>query len=200
MKTCKKHNKVHDIGIAIYSKTIEHIADMINQVASSVPKRRERMLHIGLFGYSRWIGETKLPRAIWFTASLYSLWIPPELIGTGRLIQELETKWLLHFVEAKYLNIKKDLAFAYKYLNKDNLIIASKQNPAFDDIIEDVRIIETYLWELADNTSWESIAHQQQTSSVMQLMLAWKDFKEPLINAAKIRKKPGIRDQYFLML
>lgn len=187
----QKTQQVHDIGIAIYSKTIEHIADMINQVASSVPKRRERMLHIGLFGYSRWIGETKLPRAIWFTASLYSLGIPPELIGTGRLIKELQAKWLLIFVEEKYINIKKDLAFAYKYLNKDNLMIASKQNPAFDDIIEDVRIIETYLWELADNTSWESIAHQQETSSVMQLMLAWKDFKEPLINAAKIRKSLG---------
>ncbi|MBP7842257.1 hypothetical protein KA037_06470 [Patescibacteria group bacterium] len=52
---------------------------------------------------------------------------------------------MLIFVEEKYINIKKDLAFAYKYLNKDNLMIASKQNPAFDDIIEDVRIIETYL-------------------------------------------------------
>lgn len=63
------------------------IAPIINEVAHFLPKRCERVLHVGLFGYSRGVGKVKLPRAIGFTAALYSLGVPPELIATGRGIK-----------------------------------------------------------------------------------------------------------------
>lgn len=174
-----------------YTKTIEKIAWVINDVARLVPKRRERMQHVWLFGYSRGIWEIKLPRAIWFTASLYSIWVPPEFIGTWRLINYLIENNLISSVEKWYLNLKKDLAFAYKFLNKENLEVLSKTNEWFKGILEDVKYIENYLWDLAKNDTLESITHRNETSSVLHLMLAWENFEDSLVDAAKIRKSLG---------
>lgn len=179
---------INNEAYKIYSSTIENIAGIINDVAKLVPKRRERMLHVWLFWYSRGIWDVKLPRAIWFTASLYSIWVPPELIWTWRLIKFLEKNKLLSFVEDKYINIKNNLSYAYKFYNKENLDILSKLNPAFVWIQEDVRIIEDYLWDLADNKSVDSIVHRNETSSVLHLLLAWKNFEDSLVDAAQIRK------------
>ena len=47
-------------------------------------------MHVGLFGYGRslgGVGGVTLPRAIGFTASLYSIGVPPELLGLGSLSQ-----------------------------------------------------------------------------------------------------------------
>jgi len=35
-----------------YRQTVEQIAPLINEISLYLPKRRERVLHIGLFGYS----------------------------------------------------------------------------------------------------------------------------------------------------
>ena len=107
-----------------YQKTVEAIADDINFLADQVPSRRERKLHIGLFGYSRGLGKKKLPRAIPFTAVLYSLGIPPELIGTGRGLKKLADENIR--LEKYYLNFKKDIVWAGRFLNKENLMKLAK--------------------------------------------------------------------------
>ncbi len=99
-----------------YQKNLTKLAPLINHMALHIPNRRRRKLHIGLFGYSRSVGDTHLPRAIRFTAALYSLGIPPEILGMEVLNDDDYT-----FLEGIYPNLSQDLRDALTFLNRDNL-------------------------------------------------------------------------------
>jgi len=71
--------------IPVFQSRVEILAPLINYVASFIPTRRARKLHIGLFGYSRKVKGVTMPRAIPFAAAFYSLGIPPEFIGAQAL-------------------------------------------------------------------------------------------------------------------
>lgn len=107
---------------AAYQEAVTHLAPVINRVARFVPSRRKRKLHIGLFGYSRSVGEVSLPRAITFTAALYSLGLPPELLGLDAL---LPSDW--EFLKGAYLNLEKDLADALRYFNPRSLTLLPEE-------------------------------------------------------------------------
>jgi len=64
-----------------YIEELMPLSDIINQISTYIPSRRKRKLHIGLFGYSHSTGGMRLPRAITFSATLYSLGVPPEVLG-----------------------------------------------------------------------------------------------------------------------
>jgi len=97
-----------------YERQIVALAPIINRIARCVPSRRKRKLHIGLFGYSRNIGGLSLPRAITFTAALYSIGLPPEILGLNALDKDD-----FRFVKEIYVNFEEDLSDALKYLNHD---------------------------------------------------------------------------------
>ncbi|MCS6783940.1 MAG: phosphoenolpyruvate carboxylase [Candidatus Caldarchaeum sp.] len=80
--------KVVHKASAAYRVFAETAAPSIARVSALVPARRMRKLHIGAFAYSRRIGNVELPRAIPYACSLYSLGLPPELIGL-RFLQSL---------------------------------------------------------------------------------------------------------------
>src|SRR3989338_7110226 len=101
-----------------YRKHVKLLADFVNNISPYVPSRRKRKLHIGLYGYSRSIGDLKLPRAITFCAALYSYGLPPELIGLNAL-EEKE----IDYIKDIYANFDNDLKDSLQYLNKDNLHI-----------------------------------------------------------------------------
>ncbi|MFN1208837.1 phosphoenolpyruvate carboxylase, partial [Enterococcus lactis] len=61
----------------------------LQSVFDSFPKRRDRHQHVGIIGYSRDVDGYKMPRAITFTGSLYSVGVPPEVLGTGRVLSQL---------------------------------------------------------------------------------------------------------------
>ena len=72
-----------------YQRQIRLLAPLINELAPYVPKRRMRKLHTGLFGYSRELKEgISLPRVISFCAVLYSLGLPPDMIGMNVLTED----------------------------------------------------------------------------------------------------------------
>ncbi|WP_202320331.1 phosphoenolpyruvate carboxylase [Archaeoglobus neptunius] len=79
-----------------------------------------RKLHTGLFGYARG-EEVKLPRAITFCASLYSIGFPPELIGLGEL-----TDKDYEIVCEVFGDINLQMSEAMKFFNPNSLKIIGK--------------------------------------------------------------------------
>ncbi|MCB4757147.1 MAG: phosphoenolpyruvate carboxylase, partial [Elusimicrobia bacterium] len=70
---------------ANFTRQVRALTPLISHVAGFVPSRRMRRLHVGLFGYSRSVGGKRMPRAISFCASFYSVGLPPELLGLAIL-------------------------------------------------------------------------------------------------------------------
>ena len=101
-----------------YRRVIEHLAPTINYVASFVPRRRMRKLHVGLFGYSRTIGKTTLPRVIGFCAACYSIGLPPEVLGLAALSSEY-----LHCMKDMHVNFPFDMKTAMSFFNEEVLEI-----------------------------------------------------------------------------
>lgn len=99
-----------------YQKMIKLMGPLVNDMAQYVPSRRKRKLHVGLFGYSRKVDGMKLPRAIKFTAALYSYGLPPEILGLHAL-QGND----LDYVRDVYRNFDSDLRDSMQYFNEDNL-------------------------------------------------------------------------------
>lgn len=98
-----------------YQTQIVKLAPVINKIAPYIPQRRKRKLHVGLFGYARKMGKLALPRAITFVASLYSLGLPPEIIG----LHALNKKDLI-FIKKIYHNFELDLLDALPFLNPNS--------------------------------------------------------------------------------
>ncbi len=174
-----------------YRGTVEKIAPLINQVAFYLPKRRERVLHIGLFGYSRGVGKVKLPRAISFTGALYSLGIPPEIIGTGRGIKYAAKTNQIKLLEKYYLNIKEDLRRAGRFLQKDELIKLAKKSQVWKDVLEDVEEIEKYLGEKFEPKTKEEIEHFEIVKKLHGKINSGKKYQKYLNRLAVLRKSLG---------
>jgi phosphoenolpyruvate carboxylase len=104
-----------------YQKEVEALAFLVNKICKYVPKKRARKLHIGLFGYARSVKGITLPRAIDFCASLYSLGIPPELLGLSAL-SERDFDALRDI----YVHVEEDLEDAFCFANKNNFKYLSK--------------------------------------------------------------------------
>jgi len=174
-----------------YRKTIEEVADVVNRISSRIPPRRERKLHIGLFGYSRGIGQKQLPRAIGFTASLYSLGIPPELIGTGRGIAQAIREGLGDHLLLFYRRLKDDMQEAGHFLNKENLDFLASEDQAWRSVKEDIELIEDFFKISLGPVTIEHYLHRNFVSSIYFLMQEEKDFSEYLLNAAILRRSLG---------
>lgn len=190
-KTTASAEKLVEVFAKHYRNTVEALAGEINAVAKYAPERRERKLHIGLFGYSRSIGKNKLPRAIKFTAALYSLGVPPELIGTGRGIAEAKKLGLMPALEEVYLNLRKDLTACGRYLNKENLRLLSEKNAAFAKVAEDVAAVEEYLGEELGPRTSEELIHRNITSNILLLYRKGEDVTEDVVRAGEVRRSLG---------
>jgi phosphoenolpyruvate carboxylase len=102
--------------VARYQSEVQELAPLVNTVARAVPRRRLRKMHVGLFGYNRESAGVSLPRAIPFCASLYSLGLPPEVIGLAA-VTDADWSWL----RAAVPSVEADLIDAARYLDRSAL-------------------------------------------------------------------------------
>jgi len=102
--------------LARYQAEVQELAPLVNSVARAVPRRRLRKMHVGLFGYNRASAGVSLPRAIPFCASLYSLGLPPEVLGLAAL-RDSDWSWL----RATVPSIEAELVDAVRYLDRDGI-------------------------------------------------------------------------------
>ena len=150
-----------------FAQCVTELAPMINEIAALVPSRRARKLHIGLFGYSRELDgreHVHLPRAIGFCAALYSIGLPPELLGLAAL-----GKGDLAFVRQAYQNHDRDLSDALRYLCVRNLkhlppIVRKDIETALDELPLDV---DTEHAELA-NGIMDDLRHGNPQTQIIE--------------------------------
>jgi len=146
-----------------YKEQIPEIAKLVNTLTEFIPSRRLRKLHIGLFGYSRSVGEVRLPRAIPFCSALYSIGLPPELLGMHCLkSKDVE---LLHELYPSP-NFEEDLRDALAFYNPDVLsLLSSKMSEQIKKTLEIIEIDYSTNSEHQKITSEiiESIHHNQKS-------------------------------------
>lgn len=166
-----------------YKSQISVLAPIVNQIASYVPQRRKRKLHIGLFGYSRKVqgmDGISLPRAISFCGALYSVGFPPELLGLNALSgKDFDA------MSETYKNFQSDLADALRYYSEDCALVLprtvlSQLKPA----------IERFTSELDVNRS------EEHAAIVKKIIEAYgrnrsRELQELIVDAARIRKFLG---------
>lgn len=126
-----------------YVNTLVTLAEPVARISDLIPKTRDRLVRKSRVGYAREAADVKglaaripdaaiaaelaavqaeitipLPRAITFTAALYTLGIPPEIIGTGRGLAELAQRFGREGVDrllTLYPQLKLDLTFAARH-------------------------------------------------------------------------------------
>jgi len=188
-KELAEAKKICEIFSPFYRQTVESIATTVHNLSKHVPSRRERKLHVGLFGYSRSIGKKKLPRAIPFTAVLYSLGIPPEFVGTGRGLKKAAEGGI--DVEKYYVNLKKDLVLAGRCLNKENLEKLVKNKNGWSQIKKDIDFIEEILGITLGPKTDEDFMYRNHTSNFYFLWKNKASLSDEIIASGKIRKSLG---------
>jgi phosphoenolpyruvate carboxylase len=155
----KRCNAIIDKLMHEYRKQVKLLADFINNISPYIPSRRKRKLHIGLYGYSRSIGDLKLPRAITFCAALYSYGLPPEILGMNAL-EEKD----IDYIRDIYANFDSDLKDSLQYLNEDNLKIFPNE---IAEKIEKVKNMARY----------ETNADHKKVTSIIVDDLKKKDYR-----------------------
>ena len=174
-----------------YREVIEKVYLTVNKIASYFPKRRERVQHIGLYGYSRGVGKVKLPRAITFNGAFYSLGIPPELIATGRGLKKAKELGGLNLIKKYYKFIKEDLIEAGKYLNKENLINLSIKSKIWKKVLEDVLSIEEIFNISLGPKTADEIKHAKIVKKIILLLNQGKNPQKEIEQAAILRHSLG---------
>ncbi|MCX8187041.1 MAG: phosphoenolpyruvate carboxylase [Nitrososphaeria archaeon] len=134
--------------VSAFQVSVESAAQAINYVASFVPSRRARKQHVGLFGYARMVGSKRLPRAIPFTAALYSLGMPPEFIGARALDFLDEEEY--DFVINTHVKLREDLEFAARKVSLENISLIKDHEELIRKIFGP-EFLETFLPKYLDD-------------------------------------------------
>lgn len=146
----------------VYQTTLPLLLSDLAPFFAAVPARRERRLHVGLLAYPRKLGSHTLPRAIAFTAGFYTIGVPPELIGVGRVLAGL-TQEECRVLERYYPTLRAHLLRAGRFVHKENIAALVRRNSAWQSILDDIALCEQWLGEtIGPRTSHE--AHHARLS------------------------------------
>lgn len=188
IKNIKKLNKIFE---DIYRSSIENIANFINEIADHVPSRRERVQHIGLLGYGRGVGNVKLPRAIKFTAALYSIGLPPEFIGLGRALKKAKEEGLIDLIYKLFRTLQHEIRHAGKYLNHENIDHLCKINPEFKNIRKDINLAGEILNMELGPIYEKHFVHRNLSSTIYYKWMMKNPFLKELEEAGEMRRSLG---------
>ena len=153
-----------------YRDNLIKIAPLINEASNFVPRRRKRKLHIGLFGYSRSLEGIKLPRAIGFCCSFYSLGIPPEILGLDGLTQKD-----IDYIREISSHFDETMVDALQFMNPESMkLLPEKVKKAVDGLELDYECNEM---------------HRRTTSYILDAVKsnAGKGIEESVLRAANLR-------------
>jgi phosphoenolpyruvate carboxylase len=158
---------------AEYEKQLRLIVPWVKRMSKYIPKRRKRKLHIGLFGYARGVGDLTLPRAITFCAALYSLGLPPEVLG----MSSIKSGDIEFLEKGIYKNVFSDARAALRYVNIDNI---RKIEPKLVPHVKNAQ--ELFEVETDD-------AHKIETSRILHTLHSGDEIaiKEKIVRAGWIR-------------
>jgi phosphoenolpyruvate carboxylase len=177
---------VINIAAQLYQGTIEKLATDMQPVFRAIPKRRDRRQHIGLVAYGRSMNGQSLPRAITFTGAFYSIGVPPEFIGLGRALKQLDDVQL-KVLNATYKHMKSDLLSAGHFINRANLETLANGNKAWKLIGEDINLTEQILDIKFGPVTASERSHQKISTAALNLL------EEPGTLRGLINKMAGLR-------
>jgi phosphoenolpyruvate carboxylase len=158
-----------------YISTLLRVAPAVKQLSDILPRQRDRLVRGGKAGYARWGPQTRelaelckplaggaelakelvglkvedleLPRAITYTGSLYTACLPPEFMGTGRGLLELNQKNKNAFealLNEYYPSLRADLEFAGRFLDLEKAGHFLPQE-VIRDVAKDISLIRELL-------------------------------------------------------
>ncbi|MDP2662298.1 MAG: phosphoenolpyruvate carboxylase [Dehalococcoidia bacterium] len=159
-----------------YEQQLLPIAGLVNRVARYVPARRARKLHVGLFGYARQLAGVQLPRAISFCAALYSIGLPPELLGIDVLDEEDLT-----FIRAAFPSFEDELSDAASHFDANVFKLLPEEYRA--------RIEKSLSFAVVEPDE----AHREATSRVISALIHQKEsgIQDLIMGAAALRRFLG---------
>ncbi len=182
--------QISQIATQDYQGSLSGLLPDMQAIFAAVPKRRERRQHIGLLAYGRSMGAQKLPRAITFTAGFYSIGVPPEFIGLGTSLRNLSGSEM-DTLHQEYPGLAAELQTAGRFLNRDNLTILAKRNPAWKTIQNDILFVEKELGLQFQSRTHDEKAHKNLTSNVLLLKNNPKILSELISQTGILRRSLG---------
>lgn len=163
-------------AVGVFSKhyltTFRQLADVASRLSDVVPGQRDRLARKGESGYARDLPDPaliadlvsstelaqelralvhpvsmQLPRAISYSAAMYSIGLPPELIGTGRGLNEWVERYGRNGLDRLLLELKSlngNLSFALRFTQLETAAEFLPEE-ALIEAEEDLRYIDEYL-------------------------------------------------------
>lgn len=151
-----------------YHHTLDPLINDLQSVFDAFPKRRDRHQHVGMIGYSRDVDGYKMPRAITFTGSLYSVGIPPEIIGSGQALSKLsEDEWAT--LQSYYPNMKRDFEHVLGFYSPEAMAVLKQINPEFGKIEADVADLTKRFDIEAGPKTKEQAQHSQLATDLVSI-------------------------------